>query len=129
MTGKINILTQTVKILKAFVIPFVGVIIGVVSFVYAQGIKSEREAAKKASIELKVDKLIKLDSLRTIKMDTIYDSQQLLLTRIDRLSGTMGIVKTQLGNHIIKTSNDKQDIINWFNATEEKKNNSTFSIR
>ena len=126
---KPSILVQALTVIKAFIIPFVGVVIGVVGFVYAQGVKSEREAVRKASIELKVDKLIKMDSLRTIKMDTIYDSQMLILRRIERLSGTVGIVKTQLGNHIINTSNDKQDIINWFNATEEKKNSSSSSIR
>jgi hypothetical protein len=46
--------------------------------------------------------------------------------KVDRINGTVGVVKTQLGNHIIKTSNDKQDIIDWFNAIEEKKNSSIY---
>lgn len=60
------------------------------------------------------------------KIDSLYFGQRKIMRKVERIESTGRIVKTQLGNHIIKTSNDKQDIINWFNATEEKKNSNEY---
>jgi hypothetical protein len=54
--------------------------------------------------------------------DSIDNKLFYINKKVNRIDGMVGVVKTQLGIHIIKTSTDKQDIINWFNATEEKKN-------
>jgi hypothetical protein len=48
--------------------------------------------------------------------------------KIDEIVETVSIVKTQLGNHIVKTSSDKQDILDWMNAFE-KKNSSPYGTQ
>ena len=114
-----------INIIKSYIIPIGGgisVIAGGIMFIYAQGIKAERSATHNISLELKVDRLITSDSLKSIKMDTLYFGQRNILRRMTSIGSTVGIVKTQLGNHIIKTSQDKNDILNWVNAFEEKKN-------
>jgi hypothetical protein len=63
--------------------------------------------------------IIKIDSLG-YKIDRIAEGQSKSNLKLSDLSGTVGIVKDQLGNHIIRTTNDKQDIINFLNAFEKK---------
>jgi hypothetical protein len=122
-------LIKLINIIKTYIIPIGGgisIIAGGIMFVYSKGINAERAATHNISLEMKVDKLIASDSIRTVKMDTIYFSQKRMIRKMTSIGNTVGIVKTQLGNHIIKTSNDKQDIIDWFNAIEEKKNSSIY---
>lgn len=117
---------------KKFLIPIGGgisVIGGGVLFIYSQGILAESKRSHKASYESKIDILIAEDSIKTIKIDSLAYYQKIIVSRINKVDRTQGILKTQLGNYIIKTSKDKEDILNWVNAFEEKKNNSSFSIR
>jgi len=132
MAGEINIVSKVANIAKAYIIPIGGgisAIAGAVFFVYAQGIKAENKRNHSVSYETKIDKLITSDSLKTIKIDTLYLGQRRMLKKMTSIGNTVGIVKTQLGNHIIKTSQDKDEILNWVNAFEEKKNNSSLMIR
>lgn len=45
---------------------------------------------------------------------------------LQKTNSTLDIVKTQLGNHIVKTSNDKNEILNWINAFEKKNSQISF---
>jgi hypothetical protein len=118
-------LTKLVNIIKSYIIPIGGgisVIAGGIMYVYSLGIKAERSTTHNISLEMKVDKLITSDSLKSIKIDSLYYGQRRMLRSVTSIGNTVGIVKTQLGNHIIKTSQDKDEILNWVNAFEEKKN-------
>jgi hypothetical protein len=42
-----------------------------------------------------------------------------VIGKLDEVSGTVGVMKSQLGQHIVKTAT-KEDIINWMQAFEKK---------
>ena len=42
-----------------------------------------------------------------------------VIGKLDEVSGTVGIMKNQLGQHIVRTAT-KEDIINWMQAFEKK---------
>ena len=66
--------------------------------------------------------IVQNDSLFNI-VDRLQQEQGMfrsdMINKLDEVSGTVGIMKSQLGQHIVKTAT-KEDIINWMQAFEKK---------
>jgi prenyltransferase beta subunit len=66
--------------------------------------------------------IIQNDSLFNI-VDRLQQEQGMfrsdMISKLDEVSGTVGIMKNQLGQHIVRTAT-KEDIINWMQAFEKK---------
>lgn len=128
-------LSGVVKAATIF-ITFASILIGA-SVSYNKNIIKKYEKEKSEIQQTQTVKEIKdyfgvvKDSLAVLSYEVRSLKPELRKTneKIDAIDGTVSIVKSQLGNHIIKTSNDKKDILNWINAFEQKKNPSISMIQ
>jgi hypothetical protein len=111
----------------AAVITLGGLLIGGIKIYNASVInkheKEIRDSMKEADAKTI---LIKLDSLN-LRVGQIKEGQKHINTSIEALSGTVGILKQQVGIHIVNTAT-KEDIINWMNAFEKKNETSAVAI-
>jgi hypothetical protein len=107
----------------AKLLPLVFAIAGCIAWYNNHIIKKYNEKSNdKALTESVQTVIIQNDSL--FKMfDQMKDEQVSLkndvISKLDEVSGTVGIMKSQLGQHIVKTAT-KEDIINWMQAFEKK---------
>jgi Rad3-related DNA helicase len=84
--------------------------------------KNNKEAKQEQIITQQKEIMTKIDSFGIQLLEIKFDQRQ-TKEDINSLAGTVGVIKTQLGKHIINTAT-KDDILNWMNAFESKKNNS-----
>ena len=109
----------------AKVLPLVFAVAGCIAWYNNHIIKKYNEKSNdKALTESVQTVIIQNDSL--FKMfDQMKDEQVLLkndvISKLDEVSGTVTIMKSQLGQHIVRTAT-KEDIINWMQAFEKKNN-------
>lgn len=107
----------------AKVLPLVFAIAGAVIWYNGMVIKRYNEKNNDKALTEKVQTVIvQNDSL--FKMFDRMKSEQVLfnsdvIEKLNEVSGTVGIMKSQLGQHIVKTAT-KEDIINWMQAFEKK---------
>ena len=121
-----------VNILKGFFTNPVSWVAGLItlgSFVFAWGVKSANKTNDIIVLKEDVNEIKTIVTPLKSQNDSLKHQLYYINKKIEKIDGTTDMLKTQLGNHIIKTSKDKQDILNWFNATEEKKNNSSYLTR
>jgi hypothetical protein len=137
MAGILSVLTKSKAwqwivnlstVVKVFTI-FVPLIIGGF-YSYNRHIikKYEKEKADRQQSET----VQKMDAYFNVVKDSLFVFSREIRSikpELQKTNSKLDIVKTQLGNHIVKTSNDKRDILNWINAFEEKKNPSTSMIQ
>lgn len=108
---------------------FVPVLLGIAKLVTIHDVNII--AKSNAKQEQLIDKedmkkaIVSIDTLSRILRKHVRD--QVIMTRqmdekLTDVINTTEVVKKQLGNHIIKTATDKQDIINWMDAFEKKNN-------
>jgi hypothetical protein len=122
----INI-SKAIKIIIAVITFTSAVLLGIKG--YNKSIINRHDKAVQDSL-LMIDMrtaIVKIDSL-SVKVDRIAESQDRTNRKLGDVSGTVTIVKDQLVNHVVKTTNDKQDIINILNAFEKKNVNGTSMI-
>jgi L-lactate utilization protein LutB len=109
----------------AKLLPLVFAIAGCIAWYNNHIIKKYNEKNNdKALTESVQTVIIQNDSL--FKMfDQMKDEQLSLkndvISKLDEVSGTVGIMKSQLGQHIVKTAT-KEDIMEWMRAFEKKNN-------
>ena len=107
----------------AKVLPLVFAVAGCIAWYNNHIIKKYNEKNDdKALTESVQTVIIQNDSL--FKMfDQMKDEQVSfksdVIGKLDEVSGTVGIMKNQLGQHIVRTAT-KEDIINWMQAFEKK---------
>jgi hypothetical protein len=107
----------------AKVLPLVFAVVGCVAWYNNYIIKKYNE--QNSDIQLTNDVkiiIIQNDSLFNI-VDRLQQEQGMfrsdMINKLDEVSGTVGIMKNQLGQHIVRTAT-KEDIINWMQAFEKK---------
>lgn len=107
----------------AKVLPLVFAIAGVVVWYNGMVIKKYNEKNNDKALTEKVQTVIvQNDSL--FKMFDRMKSEQVsfnsdVIEKLNEVSGTVGVMKSQLGQHIVRTAT-KEDIINWMQAFEKK---------
>lgn len=108
----------------AKVLPLVFAIAGAVIWYNGMVIKRYNEKNNDKALTEKVQTvIIQNDSL--FKMFDRMKSEQVsfnsdVIEKLNEVSGTVGVMKSQLGQHIVRTAT-KEDIINWMQAFEKKK--------
>jgi hypothetical protein len=104
-------------------------ILGVVTLIYAQGIKAEQKRSKDSTIEYKVDKLIVLDSVRSVKLDEIISNQDKIVVaqkasnlKFDKLNNSYIM--------LLKTDKKIDVLIQYLQEEQEVKKNleTSFSV-
>lgn len=109
----------------AKVLPLIFAIAGAVIWYNGIVIKRYNEKNNDKALTEKVQTVIvQNDSL--FKMFDRMKSEQVsfnsdVIEKLNEVSGTVGIMKSQLGQHIVRTAT-KEDIINWMQAFEKKNN-------
>jgi len=95
---------------------------------YDKAVQEHNKAVKDSLLIIVMETaIVKIDTLSE-KVDRIAAAQNKSNLKLNDLNGTVMIVKDQLGNHIIKTAKDKDEILNWWNAFEKKNVNATSMI-
>ena len=64
-----------------------------------------------------IDTLSNLFKRHTVKQEGVNGE---VTKQLKSLNSTVSIIKSQTGKHILETTEDKEDIIEWFNAFEKK---------
>lgn len=107
----------------AKVLPLIFAVAGCIAWYNGYVIKKYNE--QNSDIQLTNDVkiiIIQNDSLFNI-VDRLQQEQGMfrsdMINKLDEVSGTVGIMKSQLGQHIVRTAT-KEDIINWMQAFEKK---------
>lgn len=108
-------------------------VIGVASYIYAQGIKTANVNHEDVEFKTKtittLDKLVKSDSIMGININGIADGQNKISKKVDDNIRSTEAVRGVLKEHILKTAT-KEDIVNMYdNLFAVKKNNELSSFK
>lgn len=106
----------------AGVIGAVTAILGIVTLIYTQGIKAEQKKSKNSTIESKVDKLIVLDSIKSLKIDQMLVNQEKFGERQKNIEIKVDNLNRSYINHL-KSDKRVDELINYLEGI--KKNGET----
>ncbi len=110
----------------AKVLPLLFAIAGAVTWYNGYIVKKYNERSNNIELAKKVTTIINQNDSMFIMFNKLKDDQRLfntdMINKLDNVETTVVVVKSQLGNHIVRTAT-KDDILNWMNAFEKKNNN------
>jgi len=107
----------------AKILPLVFAVAGAVAWYNGHVIKKYNERSNNIELAKKVTTIINQNDSMFIMFNKLKEDQQLfnidMLNKMDAVESTMGVVRNQLGQHIVKTAT-KDDILDWMSAFEKK---------
>jgi len=94
---------------------------GIVTLIWTQGVKAEQKRNKESNIEVKIDRLVISDSLKTVKLDQVLTNQEEFDKRQTKINTRLDALNRSYIN-LLKSDQKVNELIQYL---EDVKKNSS----